>query len=132
MARPKKQYVSVNSLSPQDKKRLLGAVQEWSDSQARIDVEKELMKSIVDDISEAVGVDKKLIRKMAVVYHNANFHDEVEEHRTFEEFYDLVVNGKTSDADRLNQLVSDLKESTDKLESIENEVKGENPEEPQQ
>lgn len=84
--------VSVNSLSIEDKKKLRNAIQEISDSMLRVGAERDLQKEVVNKIAEELTVDKKIVRRMAKVYHKANFKDEVEQNDAFESFYDLVIN----------------------------------------
>ena len=86
-------FVSVNSLSDNDRKKLKGAIQELNDSMTRVAAEKELQKEIITKICDDLGLDKKLVRKMGKTYFKANFNSEVEEQKTFEEFYDIIING---------------------------------------
>lgn len=88
-----KNFVSVNSLSDNDRKKLKGSIQELNDSMTRVASEKELQKEIIGKVFDELGLDKKLIRKMAKTYFKANFNSEVEEQKTFEEFYDIIING---------------------------------------
>ncbi len=62
----------------------------------RAGAERDLQKEIIDEVFNKIGVDKKLVRRLAKVYYKANFKDEVEGNIRFEEFYDLIVH-KTSD-----------------------------------
>ena len=86
-------FVSVNSLSDNDRKKLKGAIQELNDSMTRVAAEKELQKEAITKICDDLGLDKKLVRKMGKTYFKANFNSEVEEQKTFEEFYDIIING---------------------------------------
>ena len=47
----------------------------------RFDI-KDLQKEILQKICEDLGLDKKLVRRMAKVYYRANFNDEMEENRS--------------------------------------------------
>lgn len=84
---------SVNSLSSTDRQKLRSIIQEMDDSMTRQAAERELQKEILAKMEDELGLDKKLVKKMAKTAHKATFKDEVEENRTFEEFYELVVNG---------------------------------------
>ena len=84
-------YVSVESLSDGDKKRLRGAIQELNDSMTRVAAERELQKDTIAKVFEELGVDKKLVRRMAKVYYKANYSQEVEENENFEKFYTKVL-----------------------------------------
>ena len=92
-----KNFVSVNSLSDNDRKKLKGAIQELNDSMTRVAAEKELQKESITKICDELGLDKKLVRKMSKTYFNANFNSEVEEQKTFEEFYEIIINGGKKD-----------------------------------
>lgn len=59
-------------MSPEDKKKIKGAVQEMSDCMIRIESEKELMTEIVKVTAEKYGVDKAQFRKIATIYHKRN------------------------------------------------------------
>lgn len=82
---------SVQGLSPEDKKVLKKAISEMNDSLTRIGAERELQKEIINEVHDKIGVDKKMIRKIAKVYFRANFKDEIAEANEFEEFYTEVI-----------------------------------------
>jgi ABC-type microcin C transport system permease subunit YejB len=83
--------VTVESLSEADRKRLRQAVQELNDSLTKVAAERDLQKEIINEINDKLGVDKKLIRRMAKVYYNASFGEEVEENNNFEDFYTKII-----------------------------------------
>jgi hypothetical protein len=87
-----KDYVSVNSLSQIDKDRLRNAVKEINDSMTRAAAEKDFQKETIDNICDALGLEKKIIRRMAKAYFKSNFNDEQEEFKMFEDFYTIVMN----------------------------------------
>lgn len=89
-----KNVVNANSLSNSDRKKLKKIVQELNDSMTRIAAEKEFQKESIAAVSEEMGLDKKLLRRMAKTYFNATFNLEKEEQQSFEEFYELVINAK--------------------------------------
>lgn len=82
---------SVEALSPEDKKVLRKTILELNDSMTRVGAERDLQKEIINESFDKLGVDKKMIRRLAKVYFKANFNDEVEENNQFEEFYDTVL-----------------------------------------
>lgn len=86
-----KQTVTVNSLSVTDKEKLKNSVSELNDSMTRVSAEKDLQKEIVDDLHEKLGLEKKLIRRLAKTYFKANFNEEMEETKNFEDFYALLL-----------------------------------------
>jgi len=83
--------VNVNSLSSEQKQQLKKAIQELNDSMTRAAAERELQKEGINDISEKLGLDKKLVRRLAKTYFKANFNQESEENKTFEEFYSVLI-----------------------------------------
>ena len=52
--------VNINSLSTEQKQQLKKAIQELNDSMTRAAAERELQKEGINDISEKLGLDKKL------------------------------------------------------------------------
>jgi len=85
------QQRSVQGLTDSDKKQLRSAILELNDSFTRVGAERELQKETINEISDKLGMDKKLIRRMARAYFKANFKDEVQENTDFEEFYSTVM-----------------------------------------
>jgi len=83
--------VTVNSLSPEDKKKLRGAINELNDSMTRVAAERDLQKETINKVFEDLGVDKKIVRRMAKAYYKANFNEEIEENKNFEEMYGVVM-----------------------------------------
>ena len=86
-----KPTVSIESLSDADKKKIKDAVLEMNDSLTRAAAERDLQKEIIDKMAEEVGLDKKLFRRMSKVYFKANFNEELEEQKKFEDFYDGIM-----------------------------------------
>lgn len=82
---------SIEALSPEDKKVLRKAIMELNDSMTRTGAERDLQKEIINEANDKLGVDKKMIRRMAKVYFKANFNEEIEENNQFETFYDEVL-----------------------------------------
>ena len=82
---------SVQGLTDEDRKVLRKAVLEMNDSMTRVGAERELQKETTNEISDKLGIDKKLFRRMARAYFKANFKDEVQENSDFEEFYTAVI-----------------------------------------
>jgi hypothetical protein len=86
---------TVAGLSPDERKKLKGAIIELDGSMVRIEAERDLQKNIISELAEEIGLDKKLIRKLAKTYHDADFTKLVEDHNTFEEFYTGAIEGST-------------------------------------
>lgn len=85
------QIVSVDQLSNEAKAQIKSTVLALNDSMLRISAEQELIKTALDDLNEELGIDKRLVRKMAKVYFKNNYNAEKDASATFEEFYDEVL-----------------------------------------
>lgn len=83
--------VNISSLNDMERKKLKKAIMEMNDSMTRVSAERDLQKEIISNLHDELGVDKKLIRRMAKAYFKANFGQEVEENKAFEESYDLII-----------------------------------------
>jgi hypothetical protein len=92
-----KPFVSPHSLAPEEKKKLRGVMASLNDSMTRVASEREFQKEAINTISEELGLDKKLIRRMAKVYYKANFNEEVEQDKNFEDFYANVIKAPIND-----------------------------------
>lgn len=77
---------------PQTRKVILDAMKEMSDSMTRVESEKNLMKEIIDDVSDKVEVPKKYLRKMANIYHKQNLTEVKTEMDDVEALYEAVTN----------------------------------------
>jgi len=75
----------------QDKKELLGVLTEVSNSLLRIKSEREFIKEAIDAAAEKYDMNKRILRKMAKVYHNNSFTDEINEMEEFQALYESVV-----------------------------------------
>jgi hypothetical protein len=53
--------------------------------------ERDLQKETINKVFEDLGVDKKIVRRMAKAYYKANFNEEIEENKNFEEMYGVVM-----------------------------------------
>lgn len=93
MSNPQRTFVSINSLSSHDRQVLRGAILELNDSMTRVSSERDLQKDIIDKLTDKLGIDKKIVRRMAKTYYKANYSSEVEDNKAFEEFYETVING---------------------------------------
>jgi len=82
---------NVSALSEEDKKKVRLCVRELNDSMLRSSAERELQKEALKIVAAEVGVDKKLVRRMAKAYFKSNFTSEVEANTAFEEFYSKIL-----------------------------------------
>lgn len=77
--------------SPVDKKKILEAVREISNSMTRIEAERYLIKETVKDLSDNFQIPRRVVNKIAKTYHKQNLTQEVQEHEEFVELYDSVT-----------------------------------------
>lgn len=84
-------FVSITSLTDQQKKELKDAVRQLNDSMTRVASERDFQKEAINEVSDKTGVDKKIIRRMAKVYYQSNYSEVVEEQKNFEEFYSNIM-----------------------------------------
>jgi len=82
---------NISSLNDMERKKLKKAIMEINDSMTRVAAERDLQKEAVVALHDELGVDKKLIRRLSKAYFKANFGQEVEENKAFEESYDLII-----------------------------------------
>lgn len=82
--------MSINSAA--DRKEFNNALKELSDSMTRISAEKDLMKDIVVKLVDKFQFSKKMVNKLAKIYHKQNFTEEAAEFADLEALYEEVVN----------------------------------------
>lgn len=80
-------YVSIDSLGPKEKEKLKNSVMAINDSMTRTQAERLFVKDAIEKVVDEVGIDPKLARKLAKTYFKANFNEEVDEHKNFEDLY---------------------------------------------
>ena len=86
------QQFSINQISnPADRDKLLGVLKECSNSLARMEAERDLIKEAVKDICDKLELPKRVVNKMVKVYHKQNFDEEVAVQDQFMELYNAVV-----------------------------------------
>jgi hypothetical protein len=72
-------------------KTLKDGIKEMSVVLSRIDDEKVALKDILNSIHDEIKVPKKIINKLAKVYHKKSFAEESTEYNEFESLYTVVV-----------------------------------------
>lgn len=85
--------------TPEAKKRIQTKLTEISASYTRIAAEKDLIKTIVGDISEEFQIEKKFVAKMARTFHKDSFKAEVEEKTEFEILYETITGQSSGEAE---------------------------------
>ena len=78
-------------MAPTDKAKILGMLQEISNSLTKIEAERDLIKEILQRMQEECEIPKKLGRKLAKVYHKRNFEEEVAQQNDFVDIYEKVA-----------------------------------------
>jgi len=76
---------------PQTKKVILDAMKEMSNSMTRVDAEKDLMKEIIEEVSDKTEIPKKYLNRMARIYHKQNMAEVKAENSDLEDLYEAVT-----------------------------------------
>lgn len=79
------------------KKKIKGKLEEISNAMVRKSGESELIKTIIDDISTEYELDKKIVRKMAKVFHDDSFKNAVAEADEFSVIYETITGQKSEE-----------------------------------
>lgn len=82
------------TLTPEDRQRLKKALDEINDSMTRKSAEADLVKEIVNKLHDDLGLNKRLIRRLAKTHYKRDFDMEVAENKDFEEVYEYVAGSK--------------------------------------
>ena len=83
---------SINQISAEaDRKKLLDAIRECSNSMTRIAAEKDFIKEAVKTVCEDLKLPKRLVNRLVKVYHKQNYDEEVATHEQFEQLYETIV-----------------------------------------
>lgn len=77
-------------LTPDDAKKLIGALRDMSTSMTRVEAERDLQKNVKKDICDALDLNKKVFTKLVKTYHKQNYSEEVQTHEEFETLYESV------------------------------------------
>lgn len=88
--------------TPEAKKKIKDKLTEISASKTRASAERDLIKTIVADLSDEFQIDKKIVGKMATAFHNDSFKKNVGEQRDFELVYEIVT-GESADDEEDNE-----------------------------
>ncbi len=77
--------------SPDDRKKIRGALEEISNSLTRIEAERSLIKEILQDVEDKFELPKKYTRKVAKIFHKQNFAEVKTEQEDLETIYETVT-----------------------------------------
>lgn len=82
--------------NPADRKKILDAMQEISNSYTRIDGEKEYVKEAIDELSKTFNLPKRTLTKLSKVLHKGNFDEEAGQFEDFSDLYETLVSSETT------------------------------------
>lgn len=78
-------------LNAEDKKKVMKALRDISDSWTRQASERDLVNNTKKDICEEVGIDRKMFNRVSKVFHASTIEDADAEHTEFMELYQSLV-----------------------------------------
>lgn len=79
-------------MNTESRKKLKSALDQISDSMTRMEGEREHVKNVVADISEALELKKKQVRAMARIHYKRNMAEVSAEFEEMQHLYDETVN----------------------------------------
>lgn len=79
------------TLTREDQAKLKKALDEINDSMTRKAAEADLVKEIVNKLHDELGLNKRLIRRLAKTHFKRDFDMEVAENKDFEQVYEYVT-----------------------------------------
>lgn len=82
------------TLEPAQVQTLKDGIKEMSVVMSKIDNEKQALKDILGSVYDELKIPKKIINKLAKVYHKKSFAEESTEFNEFESLYTVVVEDK--------------------------------------
>ena len=77
--------------NPADQVKIKKMLSEISDSFTRIEAERDLIKETIEALSDDFDIDKKILRKMARIYHKQNYSTVEAEQEELALLYESVV-----------------------------------------
>ena len=80
--------------SPADRAKIKEVLKAISDSFTRIEAERDLIKESISELSSEHNISKKILNKMARIYHKQSYSKAQQEFEEFEEFYEGIVESK--------------------------------------
>jgi len=77
--------------SPEDRKLVLNALKEISNSYTRSEAGKDFVKETINELADNVEIEKKHIRQLAQIYHRQNLSEVRDRVDTIEALYEAIV-----------------------------------------
>lgn len=93
MSVPAVAVVNVETLTEEERGRLVKALRECSNAQARAQGEREYVSETAKTLAKELKLPKKLVNRLIAVYHKQNFDEQVADHEQFAKLY-MVVSKK--------------------------------------
>lgn len=81
-------------MNDSDKLKLRQVLIEVSNAMTRISAERDFIKDAVADAADKYTINKKILRRMARVYHKNNYSEELSSMEEFTTMYDDIINKK--------------------------------------
>jgi len=81
----------VPSLTADDIKKVVDAIQTINDSMTRVDAERDLVKDTINKLHEEIAFPKKLLRRLAKTHYRRSFESDTQENRDFESTYETIT-----------------------------------------
>jgi hypothetical protein len=82
---------NISTLPQPERQKIRDAIREIDAAWTRAEAERDLVKATLTKLNEEIGVDKKVLRKLAKTYHKSSYDTEVEENKMFEEAYEVLL-----------------------------------------
>jgi ribosomal protein S17E len=80
--------------NPKDQEKIRKMMTEISNSYTRISAERDLIKETIEALSEDFEIDKKILRKMAQIFHKQNYTQVENEQEELSLLYESIVGEK--------------------------------------
>lgn len=77
--------------SPDDRRKVVKALEEYSASMTRIDAERDHLKAILDRMQDEFDLPKKAMRKVANAYHKQNITEVVSAAEEINDIYESLL-----------------------------------------
>lgn len=77
--------------NPNDRNKIRDAMKEISGSFTRVESERDFVNDVLDRLEEEYELPKKEMRKLAKIYHKQNVNEVVNETKSIEDAYNLLM-----------------------------------------
>ena len=87
---------------PEVRKKFKSALATITHYFQQIDDQKEGAKETIADMAVEYGLDKKIVRKLAVILYKHDYSTRLEEEQHFQALYEMIIEGKLRDPDGIS------------------------------